>query len=616
MESFGNNSALDVITNRKMKILPKISFIIFTFSLLALQNIWANLYPWTDSSGRTLQAKFLQADQDTLTIEVNGQPFEIPVNTLSPESKALAVMLQAQQAKPSVKLYDWTDTSGRTIKAAFIKSTQKSITLEVSGRQTTLPLSMFNDASQALAEKLGGQKIASERREEQASNPNVNVPKVDLNTELNLSSVYPWTNQAGQTLMGKYLESDKENMIISMNDGRREVTIALETLSKDSLALAKKLAALKNLEAKEIIALAKKRKGLKVPDMEEGDLIMEHSLTNSKGQSIKAKFISSSESEVTLLISGKSSPMNLSWSSFSDESITLLESLRRLQAKLESQKPKVVPARKNRLSYFASGKYKGYNSIIDRETHMVGVQSSGRSLDIFVKQGKDTSSSNSPGVKRVGVNFATYYTDKSNSDPRKHRRRSRVIQSFDEFPDASTDRELLTLKGKYTNGGTFEYNIDLKERELKLWSKIKDPSGEKWPSRHQISIGVPGVVANAINLSMGQINSAVGNGVFDFRPVSGKAAKVPMNMKWTDVRKKMKVNTNNLNSMDLYGKPYDPLKISITSVSHRDMRLDMDKAYAKTFPLQGISLDYFTLEERKRKEIPRSNALKIVLSPR
>ena len=170
-------------------------------------------------------------------------------------------MLQAQQAKPSVKLYDWTDTSGRTIKAAFIKSTQKSITLEVSGRQTTLPLSMFNDASQALAEKLGGQKIASERREEQASNPNVNVPKVDLNTELNLSSVYPWTNQAGQTLMGKYLESDKENMIISMNDGRREVTIALETLSKDSLALAKKLAALKNLEAKEIIALAKKRKG-------------------------------------------------------------------------------------------------------------------------------------------------------------------------------------------------------------------------------------------------------------------------------------------------------------------------------------------------------------------
>ena len=41
------------------------------------------------------------------------------------------------------------------------------------------------------------------------------------------------------------------------------------------------------------------------------------------------------------------------------------------------------------------------------------------------------------------------------------------------------------------------------------------------------------------------------------------------------------------------------------------MRLDKDKAYAQTFPLQGISLDYFTLEERKRKENLRSNALKL-----
>ena len=57
------------------------------------------------------------------------------------------------------------------------------------------------------------------------------------------------------------------------------------------LGFGEELAALKNSEAKEIIALAKKRKALKVPDMEESDLIMEHSLTNSKGQSIKAKFI-------------------------------------------------------------------------------------------------------------------------------------------------------------------------------------------------------------------------------------------------------------------------------------------------------------------------------------
>ena len=69
---------------------------------------------------------------------------------------------------------------------------------------------MFNDASQALAEKLGGQKIASERREEQASNPNVNVPKVDLNTELNLSSVYPWTKSGRSNIDGEILGVDKK----------------------------------------------------------------------------------------------------------------------------------------------------------------------------------------------------------------------------------------------------------------------------------------------------------------------------------------------------------------------------------------------------------------------
>ena len=114
---------------------------------------------------------------------------------------------------------------------------------------------------------------------------------------------------------------------------------------------------------------------------------------------------------------------------------------------------------------------------------------------------------------------------------------------------------------------------------------------------------------------MEKIKYVVGDGTFGFNPLSGKSAKVPMDLKWTDVRKKMKVNTNNLVSMELSGKPYDPVKISISSVSNRDMRLDMDKAYAKTFPLQGVSLQYFALEERKRQEVPKNKALKITLKP-
>ena len=120
-----------------------------------------------------------------------------------------------------------------------------------------------------------------------------------------------------------------------------------------------------------------------------------------------------------------------------------------------------------------------------------------------------------------------------------------------------------------------------------------------------------GVVANATNLSMGQINAAVGNGTFVFQPVEGKSAKFLLEYAMDRCSKKIKVNTNNLKSMELIGKPYNPLVLSIASTSNRDMRLDMGKSYSKTFPLQGVSLTYASAEEGKRQEVPKSKALRV-----
>ncbi len=595
-----------------MKTFHEILFLLVVFFTADVKISWANLYPWTDLDGRTLQARFVKLDQKNLTIDVNGQPFDIPINTLSPESKALATMLQAQQ-KPAKKLYDWTDASGRTIQASFVSSTMQSVTLEVNGKQTTLPLSMFNDASQALAEKLSASKkgiLEEKPKEPKASNI---APKVDLEGELDPSKVYPWKNQSSQEVEGKFLDLSKDSLKILINSGRQEVSIPLASLSKQSRSLATKLKALINAEAKENAALVKKRKSMKVPAVKESDLDLEHELSNAQGQSIKAKFIEASDAVVILEMSGKPKPLELSWSSFSDQSVATLEALRRKKAEVDSRKPKISPPKKNRLAYYASGKYKGYHTILEAETYVVAVRSSGNGLDIFVKQEQAGSSIHPLGVPRLGVGFGTYYTDKT--DPKRHRNRGRNIKNFNQYPEPSTDRELLELSGTYTNGGTFEYNIELKESGLMFWSKMKDPTGEEWPSRHRIGIAVRGVVADAKNLSLEKVKSAVGDGTFSFNPVSGKTAQVPMDLKWTDVRKKMKVNTNNLVSMELSGKPYDPVKISITSISNRDMRLDMDKAYAKTFPLQGVSLQYFALEERKRQEVPKNKALKIILKP-
>jgi hypothetical protein len=596
----------------KMKIFHEILFLLVVFFTADVKISWANLYPWTDLDGRTLQARFVKLDQKNLTIDVNGQPFDIPINTLSPESKALATMLQAQQ-KPAKKLYDWTDASGRTIQASFVSSSMQSVTLEVNGKQTTLPLSIFNDASQALAEKLSASKkgiLEEKPKEPKASNI---APKVDLEGELDPSKVYPWKNQSSQEVLGKFLDLSKDSLKILINSGRQEVSIPLASLSKQSRSLATKLKALINAEAKENAALVKKRKSMKVPAVKESDLDLEHELSNAQGQSIKAKFIEASDAVVILEMSGKPKPLELSWSSFSDQSVATLEALRRKKAEVDSRKPKISPPKKNRLAYYASGKYKGYHTILEAETYVVAVRSSGNGLDIFVKQEQAGSSIHPLGVPRLGVGFGTYYTDKT--DPKRHRNRGRNIKNFNQYPEPSTDRELLELSGTYTNGGTFEYNIELKESGLMFWSKMKDPTGEEWPSRHRIGIAVRGVVADAKNLSLEKVKSAVGDGTFSFNPVSGKTAQVPMDLKWTDVRKKMKVNTNNLVSMELSGKPYDPVKISITSISNRDMRLDMDKAYAKTFPLQGVSLQYFALEERKRQEVPKNKALKIILKP-
>ena len=590
----------------------KLFFPFLVLLLLSFGLCSANVYPWTDLNGRTLQAKFLQASGTAVTIEVNGQPFDIPINTLSQESKALATLLQAQQKKPTMKQYDWTDTSGRTIKAGFVKATLKSITLDVNGNQTTLPLSMFNDASQALAEKLGGQAMSTQAQVPQPSSTTNSSPKIDLSGKLDLSIVYPWSNQKGQVVEGTFIELSKESLKIATSAGRREIAILLGSLSQESLALAKKLKALSLAEAKKLLVLTKRRKSMKVPTLQETDLEAEHSLTNTKGQTVKAKFIESNDKEVSLLLGGRSNAIELPWNTFSDESVGILEALRRLRAQVDARKPKFVPGKKNSLSSYSSGKYKGYHAIIEEEGFIVAVRRSGSGLEVFRNLSEESSSS--LGSVRIAANFGTYYRDKSDPDPKRHRTRSRVIKSFDTYRDPSMEPQLLELSGTYTNGGTFEYNIELKKTGVSLWSKMKDPSGEKWPSYHRINIGVRGVVANAINMTMPQINTAVGNGTFEFHSLGGKATKVPMNMKWTDVRKKMKINTSNLQSFSVYGKPYDPFKATITSASIKGMRLDMDKAYAKTFPLQGVSYEYRSVEERNRKQIPKRNALKIILS--
>ena len=221
------------------------------------------LHSWTDLNGRTLQAKFIEADDSTVTIEWNGKRFPLPVNTLNAETKSLVSRLRAQAGSSKItndKIKEWKDQSGRTISAEFVKSDNKTVTLIWNGKKTVLPLSMFSKESQEMADRL--QKQSSANISASTKQP---IQKVDLNGKLDLQSEYPWQNSQNQTIIGRFLDLDNDNLKLSISRGTREVTIPLNSLSQDSQALAKKLKSNLSDIQKSAVAMAKKRKSMKVP---------------------------------------------------------------------------------------------------------------------------------------------------------------------------------------------------------------------------------------------------------------------------------------------------------------------------------------------------------------
>ena len=466
---------------------------------------------------------------------------------------------------------------------------------------------MFSEASRNLAKQMQKDSVGNNQAPTEA-------PSLDVSGELNLEKEYPWQNKSGQVASGLFMELSEVELKISMNRGSREVIIPLDSLNENSVALAKKLQALLEKENKQAASLAKKRKALKVPAVTEAELEIEHEFKNLEGQVLKAQFIEADDRMVSLLMKKRSSsPFKLAWTSFDSESVAKLEALRRKRVEVDNAKPKIIAAKGNRLSYYGSGKYKGYNTVFETENFAVGVPSTGNSLNIFVKQEavEDGVSAGPLGILRMTVGFSTRYTDRTN--PERPRRRPRSIKSFDSSPQPSAERDEIKLTGKFTNEGTFEYNIRMTRKGLEFWSKIKDPSGEEWPTSHYVGMSFKGTVPKVKDMAMNQIKNVIGDGAFYAQPVEGKTVKLPFGDSWVELMKNVKRGAlSNLKSFEAKGAPYNPMRIVVTPFV-KDMKLEYSRSYANMYPLQGISLHYAALE--KKTEIPRNRALKINLLP-
>ena len=567
------------------------------------------LHPWTDLNGRTLQAKFIKGNNTSVTIEWNGQRFDLPIDTLSDPSKALAkkfIQESAGSEKPDADVQQWKDTSGRSIQAKFIKSDKLTVTLDWNGKTTVLPLSMFDQESQNMASRLQSENVSV------AISPDSNpVVKVDLNGELDLLAEYPWANSAGKTVSGRFLDVSKDDVKLSINRGSREVSIPLASLAKDSQSLAQKLKIIQVKAQKAGATLAKKRKTMKVPAVTDTDLEIEHEFKDVEGRTVKAQFIDADDQVVSVVIKTSSrNAIPLPWDKFDSASIAKLEALRRKKLEISSRKPKIIHAKGNRLSYYGNGKYKDYNTVYEGDSYTIGLPYSGSGLHVWINPGADklpdSAKGNPLGLRRMSIGFISIFTDRTN--PKRVRRRSRKITSFDSSPEPSLDRDKITLTGKYENGGTFEYNMEVNRNGMQFWSRIKDPAGEEWPTSTRIGVSLHGVVPNVKDLAMSAIKPQIGDGAFYMTPVEGKRMKLPFDKKWTEI-KIPRGALSSLKGVEVMGTPYYNFKFNISPNNGKDMNFDYSKGYSGTFPFQGISLGYSSKE--KRTEVPRSRSLKV-----
>jgi hypothetical protein len=602
-----------------MSIFTMMKTISLLFLFLALNAVGQDagaLHPWTDLKGRTLQAKFLKADAASVTIDWNGQVFALPLNTLKPESQALASKLGAR-SKPSgpavTGIHPWTDLKGRTLLARFLKADATSVTINWNGQVFTLPLNTLQPQSQKLAAKLR----AAARPKPPAGSTSLGLEATDPEGELDLSAEQVWTSSDGNPLKGRFVEVNDANLTLSTLGGRREVTIPLSRLSVNSQALAKKLKTLAVSEAKKLAALAKTRSKMKLPKVTEADLDREHDWNSSENQAIKATFVDANDEYVTIFLSDNPTrTFELPWTKFNPTSQALAEALRRKKEEIMPKNPKIIPAKGGRMAAYGSGRFRGYNSIFQSVLYDVALHQNGNVVHLWLKS--PGSSRNATDGKRanerpIAIHFSSHYYDRS--DPKRVRHRHRKIVAYDVSPEPSMDREITTLSGTFDNNGTFEYEMEINHRGLGFWGKLKDPAGEEWPTRMSIGVRTPNVAPEAINMSMEQIMPIIGDGALYIDPIEEKRAKLPFTEKWDDLMRRFKGNDwNPIKSAELMGKPFGSHKIKVTPTNTKGMRLAWGKGYSGVFPFQSVHIGYTSEDDKYRDVVPKNRRLNIFVT--
>jgi len=238
----------------KRSVLPLVLFSLFISGVQGQERV----YKWTSSTGQTVDAEYVKLEGETLTISMNGRPFFFPLSTLSPQSQALAKILATPEGQPlPVKdgVYDWTDSSGKTIQAKFVNQVGSTVTIEMNGKPFTLPMARFSPASQELAKVLAIRSAPKAT----AKKPRKTPPRKDKPQQ--------WVSSNGQSIEALFVRLSNEVLTIDMKG--KVFDLPLSRLSPDSQELARLLAEQKSPQEKAIEAKIKAADEAGPPDKAE-----------------------------------------------------------------------------------------------------------------------------------------------------------------------------------------------------------------------------------------------------------------------------------------------------------------------------------------------------------
>jgi len=350
-----------------------------------------------------------------------------------------------------------------------------------------------------------------------------------------------------------------------------------------------------------------------------------HEWTNKAGRTIKAKFVRSDASTVTIFLNGRN---------FVLQTADLSEESQELARKLSSppSSPQPAPAQASSagtdsspsstnekpagsvgkvvLPTLGSGKWANYHSVLETSTHDVALHGSGV-FHLYLKEGSENLLQGRPLVMNFNHGYyskphpkgSVYAYHTTRSDYHYHYRK---IIGFESPPEPSEKLGRLKLKANLEGGVSLEIGFEASSRRIAIWGKTDDPSRIEHPTVLALRLSVPEAMAVKEGHGLAEWEPIVDDTAIDVVSVSGAKETIPYLEKWVDLKKRLSFSKG-IESAVTSGKLFGRREMTIAPKSLRNSSMQVG-SYTAVFPFQYHRYYY---QDKSGGEIDKNRRLEI-----